>query len=194
MLTSGQPQVDENNTVAGALNTHCTNTPEMNAVEETESVKSDESKESKPGRGGKRRGAGRKPNYAKRLGLKPMTAAEILSEADEKRIALDLLKHKNANVRLQTLCALWDRRDGKPKQAVNLSGGVVHGHTVYRNPVLAALSMEELDQLDSITQKLALPVADTSTDASQNQIQSKPASIHREVLPPSVAIANGPGR
>ena len=180
MLTSGQPQVDENNTVAGALNTHCTNTPEMNAVEETESVKSDESKESKPGRGGKRRGAGRKPNYAKRLGLKPMTAAEILSEADEKRIALDLLKHKNANVRLQTLCALWDRRDGKPKQAVNLSGGVVHGHTVYRNPVLAALSMEELDHLTpSLRNSLCQSRIPRQMPRKIKYNQSQPASIEK---------------
>ena len=39
-----------------------------------------------------------------------------------------------------------------------MSGGIVHGHTVYRNPVLAALSEEELTQLDAITQKLAVRV------------------------------------
>jgi hypothetical protein len=31
------------------------------------------------GRGGRRPGAGRRPNYLKRLGIKPMTAAEILA-------------------------------------------------------------------------------------------------------------------
>ena len=65
----------------------------------------------------------------------------------------------------ETLCALLPDagRDGKPKLAVNVSGGIVHGHTVYRNPVLAALWEEELTQLDAITQKLAVPVANTSS-------------------------------
>jgi hypothetical protein len=38
-------------------------------------------------------------------------------------------------------------------------------------PLLAALSQEELEALDGITRKLALPAPDTP----QNQIESKPA-------------------
>jgi hypothetical protein len=60
--------------------------------------------------------------------------------------------------------------------AVVVSGGLVHGHTVYQNPVLAALSEEELGQLDTITQKLVMPVASTSPDTSQNQIESNTAT------------------
>ena len=102
MLTSGQPKIDENNTVATALNADCTEVRQIEPVTIAEKPLQAKSEESKPGRRGRRPGAGRKPNYAKRLRLKLLTAAEILSEADEKRIALDLLKHKNANVRLQS--------------------------------------------------------------------------------------------
>jgi hypothetical protein len=35
------------------------------------------------GRGGRRPGAGRKPNYLKRLGIKAITAAEILAHFQE---------------------------------------------------------------------------------------------------------------
>jgi hypothetical protein len=35
-----------------------------------------------------------------------------------------------------------DRRDGK--QAIEVKGGLVHAHTAYRDPQLAALSPEEL--------------------------------------------------
>ena len=35
------------------------------------------------GRGGKRPGTGRKPNYLKRLGMEPMTAAKILAHFNE---------------------------------------------------------------------------------------------------------------
>ncbi|MGB9432826.1 MAG: hypothetical protein WBQ89_11330 [Candidatus Acidiferrum sp.] len=53
----------------------------------------------------------------------------------------------------------------KAKQAVDVSGSITHAYTVYRNPQLAALTLEELQTLDNITKKLALP----SPDGSQNQ-------------------------
>jgi hypothetical protein len=65
-------------------------------------------------RGGRRPGAGRKPNYLKRLGIKAMTAAEILAHFSEIDLWRGLLTHKNANIRLQTLQYLTDRRDGRP--------------------------------------------------------------------------------
>jgi hypothetical protein len=122
------------------------------------------------GRGGKRVGAGRKPNYLKRLGIKAITAAEILAHHDEPELWKGLLTHKSPDVRLRTLQYLTDRRDGKAKQAVEVSGGLLHAHTPYRDPRLAALSQEELAALDALTKKLALP----APDASQNQIESKP--------------------
>jgi len=81
-------------------------TPPENAV-------NGESKQSKSKRGGRRPGAGRKPNLAKRL------------------------------------------------------------LTVWRP--LATLSDEEVQLLDAITKKLGAPTADTSQNAPQNQIESKPA-------------------
>ena len=128
-------------------------------------------------RGGKRPGAGRKPNYLKRLGIKAITAAEILAHFQEIDLWRGLLTHKSAAIRLQTLQYLTDRRDGRPKQAVDVSGGILHAHTVYRDPLLAALSSEELKALDALSRKLALPAPDTP----HNQIESKPA-IEAEVV------------
>ncbi len=127
--------------------------------------------ERKGGRGGKRPGAGRKPNYLKRLGIKAITAAEILAHFQELDLWRGLLTHKSASIRLQTLQYLTDRRDGKPKQAVNVSGGLLHAHTAYRDPRLAALSQDELQALDTLTRKLAEP----APDGPQNQIESNTA-------------------
>jgi hypothetical protein len=69
------------------------------------------------------------------------------------------------------LCLVPARGDGRPKQAVEVAGGIIHAHTVYRDPLLAALSPEELKALDGLTRKLALP----ARDGPQNQIESKPA-------------------
>jgi hypothetical protein len=66
---------------------------------------------------------------------------------------------------------LTDRRDGKAKQAIEVNGGLLHAHTVYRDPKLAALSNEELQALDAISRKLALP----APDGPQNQIESNTA-------------------
>jgi len=111
------------------------------------------------GRGGKRPGAGRKRNYFKRLGLKAITAAEILAHVNEPELWKGLLSHKSPDVRLRTLQYLTDRRDGKAKQAVEVSGSLLHAHTAYRDPKLAALSQEGLQALDALTKKLALPRA-----------------------------------
>src|SRR5499425_3537189 len=103
-----------------------------------------QSEQSKPKRGGKRPGAGRKPNYAKRLlsGVKPLTAAEALEGIDVKAVVHDLLKHGSRAVKLQTLTVLWDRIYGRPKQDVAVSGGLAHVHT--RDPLLVALPKEAL--------------------------------------------------
>ena len=129
--------------------------------------------ESKPKRGGRRPGAGRKPNLAKRLlsGIKPTTAADILSRIGTAAVVNDLLKNGSRQLKWQVITVLWDRVYGKPKQDVSVSGGLVHAHTVYRNPVLASLSPEELAQLDALTKKLVAPAQNTS----HNQIESDAA-------------------
>ena len=74
------------------------------------------------GRGGRRPGAGRKPNSIKRLPLEPITAAEIIAR---------------------------------------------------RHPLSAALTVEELAELENVTKKLAEP----SPDGSGNQKESNRATI-----------------
>jgi hypothetical protein len=56
-------------------------------IEEPVSTNQTESEKSKFGRGGRRPGAGRKPNYAKRLlsGMKPLTAAEAIEGIERSR-------------------------------------------------------------------------------------------------------------
>ncbi len=88
---------------------------------------------------------------------------------------MGILEHEDPEIRLKARIYLTDRRDGKPRQAVEVSGGIVYAHTVHRNPRLAALSPEELQALDSITKKLALPAPDsphnqTKSDAATNAI------------------------
>src|ERR1700751_153721 len=84
---------------------------------------------------------------AKRLlsGVKPMTAAEALEGIDVRAVVHDLLKNGSRPVKLQTLTVLWDRVYGKPKQEMSVSGGMIHTHT--RNPLLASLPKEALEEL-----------------------------------------------
>jgi hypothetical protein len=108
-----------------------------------------DSNESKRSRGGKRPGAGRKPNIAKRLlsGVKARTAGDILATIDTQAIVDDLLKNGSRQLKWQVLTALWERVYGKPKQDVSVSGGIVHAHT--RDPFLASLPKETLEALAS---------------------------------------------
>ena len=152
------------------------------AVPESESRESDESK---PKRGGKRPGAGRKPNYAKRLlsGVKPVTAAEALEGVDVRAIVHDLLKNGSRPVKLQTLSVLWDRIFGKPKQEIGVSGGLLHAHT--RDPRLAAMPKEALEALakayDDVLAQYPLPALNAAQDAPPIKPEPKPA-IEAEVM------------
>lgn len=136
-------------------------------------------------RGGRRPGAGRKPDYLKRLGIKALTAAEILAHHNEPELWQGLLHNKSADIRLRTLAYLTDRRDGKARQAVNVTGAIAHAHTVYRDPLLAALTDEELRALDGITKKLALP----AQDGPDNQKESNTATLEGEVANTTIEAA-----
>ena len=136
--------------------------------------------------GGKRAGAGRKPDYFKRLQVKPLTAAEILARYPEDEAWGYFLEHQDPEIRLKARIYLTDRRDGKPRQAVEVSGGIVHAHTVYRDPRLAALSLEELQSLDTLTKKLALP----APDAPQEPIDIAALSIDADVTAATDATGN----
>lgn len=110
--------------------------------------------------------------------MKPVTAAEALEGVDVRAIVHDLLKNGSRPVKLQTLTVLWDRIFGKPKQEIGVSGGLLHAHT--RDPLLASLSKEALEELarayDDVLAKHAPSVLEVAQDASQNQIESKPAN------------------
>ena len=86
--------------------------------------------QSHPGWGGKRPGAGRRPRdvdkWVAARGLKPATAAEILERADERRIWYKLLHSEDENIVLRTIVYLTDRREGRPAQQINVTGGIVH--------------------------------------------------------------------
>jgi hypothetical protein len=143
-----------------------------------------ESIESKSKRGGKRAGAGRKPNLAKMLlkGFSREAIAEGAARVDVGAIIARLLKSKREKTVLETLAFVRDTTMGRPAQNVSLSGGLIHAHTAWRP--LATLSDEEVRLLDAITKKLgtpAKPVLDALPDAHQNQIESKPA-LEAEVM------------
>ena len=142
----------------------------------------DESTESKASkRGGKRPGAGRKPNLAKLLlrGFSREAIAEAVATVDVGAVITSLLKSKREKTKLETLVFVRDTIIGRPAQNVSLSGGVLHAHTVWRP--LASLNDDEIEMLDKLTKKLSAPASDTSQHAHQNQIESKPA-IEAEVV------------
>lgn len=134
-----------------------------------------ESGDSKSKRGGKRPGAGRKPNLAKRLlkGLSPEALREAMSTIDVGAVVQSLLRSKRERTKLETLIFVWDRLYGRTAQNVQLSGGLLHAHTVWRP--LADLTDAEVQMLDTITKKLTTG-SDASQNAPQNQIESKPAT------------------
>ena len=134
--------------------------------------------------GGKRAGAGRKPNYLKRLGVMPVNAPQIMARYDEHEAWGWFLKHPSASIRLQAWQYLTDRRDGKPKQAVDISGNLNRSHVAYRDPRLAGLSGEVLAALDALMRKL-LPAA--VPDLPQNQPQSSVEIPASEPQPDSAA-------
>lgn len=138
-----------------------------------------DSKESK--RGGKRPGAGRKVNLAKRLlkGFSHGAIAEAVAGVDCGAVIVGLLKSKRERTRLETLAFVRDTLIGRPAQNVSLSGGLIHAH--WTPGCMSHLTDEEMDLLDKLTKKLTAPVSNASPDAPHNQIESKPA-IEAEVV------------
>jgi len=137
--------------------------------------------------GGKRPGAGRKPNLTKIL-LKGVSRETILAACDSVDVGgviIGLLRSKREQSRIEALHFIFDRVMGKPKQDLSVSGGIVHTHT--RDPFLAALPKEALEELlranNEILAKYSTPVLDVGQDGPHNQIDSKPAIEAMEVEP-----------
>ena len=78
----------------------CTETDKTDAIESPEAPLTSRGMRNggHRGRGGKRPGAGRKPDYLKRLGITPMKAAEILADHDEPNLWSGLLNSKSEDV------------------------------------------------------------------------------------------------
>src|SRR5258708_16295312 len=148
-----------------------TQTEAIPAPENAVLGESKESNESKSKRGGKRSGAGRTPNLAKRLlkGLSRAELAEAASTSDCGAVLVGLLKSKREKTRMDALVFLRDTMIGRPAQNVQLSGGVLHAHMAWGS--LASLSDEEMRMLDAITKKLTAPAgSDAPQNAPHNQI------------------------
>jgi hypothetical protein len=85
-------------------------------------------------RGGKRPGAGRKPNLAKRLlkGFSKETLAEAVKQIDCTKVVNKLLNSKSEHVRLETLNFVWDRLYGRPvQQQVSLNAELTLEQRIY---------------------------------------------------------------
>jgi hypothetical protein len=140
-------------------------------VEALETAPQVDSRAIKKQHGGKRPGAGRKPNLASRLlkGFTRETIAQAVADIDVREVIIGLLKARSERTRLETLAFLRDTLYGRPAQSVSLSGAVVHAHGVWRP--LENLTDEEFLLLDSITKKLNPPaaVSNASQDGPQNQ-------------------------
>ena len=126
--------------------------------------------------GGKRAGAGRKPNLTKIL-LKGVSRETILAaceSVDVGAVIIGLLRSKREQSRIEALHFIFDRIMGKPKQDVSVSGGIIHTHT--RDPFLVSLPKEALEELlranNEILAKYSTPVLDVGQDGPHNQIKS----------------------
>ena len=105
------------------MQTEAQNTPET-------PLQADSAESMPKKRGGKRPGAGRKPNLAKRLlkGFSREAIAEAIADVDVGMVITSLLKSKRERTKLETLIFVRDTLIGRPAQNVQLSGGVLHAH------------------------------------------------------------------
>ena len=135
--------------------------------------------------GGKRPGAGRKPNLTKILlnGVSRQTILAACENVDVGEVIIGLLRSKREQSRIEALHFIFDRVMGKPKQDVSLSGGIVHTHI--RDPFLASLPKEALEELlhanNEILAKYSMPVLDVGQDGPHNQVNSTVAIEVAEV-------------
>ena len=132
--------------------------------------------------GGKRPGAGRKPDLVKRMiaGLSPATAQEVLATVDVEKVIKEIFQKGSLTLKQRTLADLWDRAWGRSAQAVSVSGTVVHAH--WTPGKYSHLTDEEFAMLAELSAKaLGRPASNTSQDGPQNQREIKQA-IEAEIV------------
>ena len=152
------------------------------AVTEPQITPQTESTPIKKQHGGKRPGAGRKPNPVKILlkGTSRTTLQQALENVDPQLVSAKitkLLQSKKEIIWLQTLNFIYDRILGKPRQDVSVSGAFVHAEV--RDPILIGWPQEALAKLanryDEAFRETAREFGlDVAQNAPQNQIESKP--------------------
>ena len=145
--------------------------------------------ESKPGRGGKRAGAGRKPDLVKRMisRLTPATAREVLSTVDAEKVIKEIFTKGSLTLKQRTLADLWDRAWGRPAQAVSVSGTV--GHVHWTPGKYSHLTDEEFAKLAELSAKaLAPPASNALPDTPQNQKESN-SRIEQPAIEVSAKVA-----
>src|SRR5262249_30483083 len=72
-----------------------------------------------------------KPDYFKKMGIKPTSAAQLLEALDVPKIIESLINDRNPAIRLQTLNMLYNRAYGLPKETGELNVGVAGGVTKF---------------------------------------------------------------
>ncbi len=123
--------------------------------------------------GGKRPGAGRKPDLLKRMigRLKPAGAGELLAAIDVEATIAEIMKKGSLSLKQRTLADLMDRAWGRPAQALSVSGSVVHAH--WTPGKYSHLTDEEFAKLAELSAKaLGRPVSDTAPDGRGFQVES----------------------
>ena len=126
--------------------------------------------------GGKRTGSGRKPNLVKRLigRLAPLSAGQILEGIDIEGTIAEIMQKGSLSLKQRTLADLMDRAWGRPAQAVNVSGAVVHAH--WTPGKYSHLTDEEFAKLAELSAKALGPARqDTSQNGSGFQEKSTAA-------------------
>jgi len=135
--------------------------------------------------GGKRPGAGRKPDPTKILlkGVSKEALALAVENIDVWAIVRGLLHSKREVIRIQALNFVFDRMLGKPKQEIGVSGGFVHAHV--RDPRLAGMPKEALEALalayDGIVAKYGAPALPESSQIQPESNQEETAPV--EAIP-----------
>jgi hypothetical protein len=81
------------------------------------------------------------------------TAEKIVAHVDELDLWRGLLFHSGKSISLQAMIYLTDRRDGKPKQAVEVAGKIARAQVAYGDPRLAGLTDEQLGGLSAVLPK-----------------------------------------
>lgn len=134
---------------------------------------SSESTPIKKQHGGKRPGAGRKPDLVKRMisRLSPATARDVLATVDVEKVIGDIFKNGSLTLKQRTLADLWDRAYGRPAQALSVSGSIAHTH--WTPSQYSHLTDEEFADLARLTAKaLAPPASNTAQDGRGFQDKS----------------------